>query len=214
MTEDEWRTCADLGRMLDFAVDRASERKIRLFGCACCRSLWPLLVDARSRLTVRQAERFADGLIEPHDLDRAADAARQASAELSARCTPGSPTLDRDRLRFAAAEMAHEIATRLWYNIYDFAAESGVLAGGPDLLRCNLGNPFRPAAFAPAWRTTDVRLLARGIYQDRAFDRMPILADALQDAGCDDVDILNHCRDTDTPHARGCWAVDLVLDKS
>ncbi len=66
----------------------------------------------------------------------------------------------------------------------------------------------------PAWRTSDVVALARGIYDDRAFDRMPILADALQDAGCNSDDILNHCRDTNTPHARGCWVVDLVLGKA
>jgi hypothetical protein len=66
----------------------------------------------------------------------------------------------------------------------------------------------------PAWRTSDVVLLAQGIYAERAFDRMPILADALQDAGCDNTDILAHCRDATAPHARGCWVVDLVLGKS
>jgi hypothetical protein len=65
----------------------------------------------------------------------------------------------------------------------------------------------------PTWRTSDVLTLARGIYDERAFDRMPILADALQDAGCTNDDILSHCRDT-TPHARGCWVVDLVLGKA
>ena len=78
---------------------------------------------------------------------------------------------------------------------------------------CIFGNPFRPVTFDPVWRTLDVVALARGIYDDRAFDRMPILADALQDAGCDNDDILTHCRDTGTPHARGCWVVDLVLGK-
>jgi hypothetical protein len=58
-----------------------------------------------------------------------------------------------------------------------------------------------------------VLLLAQGIYDDRAFDRMPILADALQDAGCDNADILSHCRDASQPHARGCWVVDLILGK-
>jgi hypothetical protein len=81
------------------------------------------------------------------------------------------------------------------------------------LLRDIFGNPFRPVAFNPAWRTSDVVLLAQGIYDDRAFDRMPILADALQDAGCDCDDILGHCRDANQPHARGCWVVDLILGK-
>jgi hypothetical protein len=56
-------------------------------------------------------------------------------------------------------------------------------------------------------------LLAQGIYDDKAFDRMPILADALQDAGCDSDDLLNHCRDTSLTHVRGCWVLDLVLGK-
>ena len=66
----------------------------------------------------------------------------------------------------------------------------------------------------PAWHTPDVLMLARGIYDQHAFERMPILADALQDAGCDSDDLLNHLRDTSATHVRGCWALDLVLGKS
>jgi len=74
------------------------------------------------------------------------------------------------------------------------------------------GNPFRPATFAPAWRTETVVALASQMYESRDFGAMPILADALQDAGCDNDDILNHCR-VPGPHVRGCWVVDLVLGK-
>ena len=81
------------------------------------------------------------------------------------------------------------------------------------LLREIFGNPFRPVAFDLAWRTSDAMLLAKGIYEERAFDRMPILADALQDAGCTSDDILNHLRDPHATHVRGCWALDLVLGK-
>jgi hypothetical protein len=98
------------------------------------------------------------------------------------------------------------------------AAEAGGIFGEgavqAALVRCIFGNPFRPVTFDPAWRTSDVLALAQGIYDERAFDRMPILADALQDAGCTNDDILTHCRDTNTPHARGCWVVDLVLGKA
>jgi hypothetical protein len=76
------------------------------------------------------------------------------------------------------------------------------------------GNPFRPATFDPAWRTSTAVALARGMYESRDFGAMPILADALQDAGCDDEDILDHCRDATQVHVRGCWVVDLVLSKS
>jgi hypothetical protein len=81
------------------------------------------------------------------------------------------------------------------------------------LLRDIFGNPFRPVAIDRAWLTTDVLALARGCYDDRAFDRMPILADALQDAGCDHEELLVHCRDTNHVHVRGCWVVDLLLGK-
>ncbi len=74
------------------------------------------------------------------------------------------------------------------------------------------GNPFRPVAVDPAWRTATAVGIAQAIYDDRAFDRLPILADALQDAGCENADILAHCRG-DGPHVRGCWVVDLVLGK-
>src|SRR5207244_889434 len=80
------------------------------------------------------------------------------------------------------------------------------------LCRCIFGNPFRPVTVNPEWLTSTVIELARGIYDERAFDRLPILGDALQDAGCDNEDVLNHCRG-DGPHARGCWVVDLVLGK-
>ncbi len=97
-----------------------------------------------------------------------------------------------------------------------------------DMFRDIFGNPFlnnpfphlrdhlTPLRFFPlhsTWLTSDVLALARGIYAERAFDRMPILADALQDAGCNNDDVLNHCRDANQVHVRGCWVVDLLLGK-
>ena len=89
--------------------------------------------------------------------------------------------------------------------------------GGPDvpviicaLLRETFGNPFRRIKPNRGWLTPGVLALARGIYDERAFDRMPILADALRDAGCSEEQILGHCRGPG-PHVRGCWVVDLVL---
>jgi len=75
------------------------------------------------------------------------------------------------------------------------------------------GNPFHPVTADPAWRTATVVSLATAIYDDRAFDRLPILADALEDAGCTNADILNHCRQPGE-HVRGCWALDLLLEKT
>jgi hypothetical protein len=90
------------------------------------------------------------------------------------------------------------------------------------------GNPFRPVEVKPDWLTSTVVALANGVYDERAFDRLPILADALQDAGCDSDSVLSHCREVKGwevppgarlfselpgPHARGCWVVDLLLGK-
>jgi hypothetical protein len=80
-------------------------------------------------------------------------------------------------------------------------------------VRCIVGDPFHPATFDPAWRTADVIGLAEAAYEWRRFDRLPILADALEDAGCQDQSILAHCRSGDS-HVRGCWVVDLILDLS
>jgi len=89
---------------------------------------------------------------------------------------------------------------------------SGRPAVARSLILCVLGNPFRPVAFDPPWRTDTALSLAQQMYDDKEFSPMPILADALQDAGCDSADILDHCRGAG-PHARGCWVVDLVLGK-
>lgn len=80
------------------------------------------------------------------------------------------------------------------------------------LIRDIFGNPFRPVAADPSWLLPKMVGLAQGIYGERAFDRMPILADALEKAGCADADILGHCRRPDE-HVRGCWVVDLLLGK-
>ena len=81
------------------------------------------------------------------------------------------------------------------------------------LLRDIFGNPFRPIVADPAWLTPTVGSLAVAIYEDRAFDRLPILADALEEAGCTNADVLLHCR-VPAEHVRGCWVVDLVLGKA
>jgi hypothetical protein len=77
-----------------------------------------------------------------------------------------------------------------------------------------VGNPFRPVAFDPAWQTTTAISLAQTMYDARDFAAMPVLADALEDAGCAVPDVLNHCRDPKGAHVRGCWVVDLVLGKT
>src|SRR5262249_12660565 len=83
------------------------------------------------------------------------------------------------------------------------------------LLRCVFGTPFRPVAVDPAWRTWDggtIPRLARAAYEDRGFDRLPVLADALEEAGCTDAALLEHLRGPG-PRVGGCGAMDLLLNK-
>jgi hypothetical protein len=82
------------------------------------------------------------------------------------------------------------------------------------ILRDIFGNPFRPVAFSLSWRTDTAVTLASQMYESRDFGAMPILADAIQDAGCEDESVLSHCRDPNAVHVRGCWVVDLVLGKA
>jgi hypothetical protein len=91
-------------------------------------------------------------------------------------------------------------------------ADEAEFARKTKLLRDIFGNPFHPVAFRPEWRTDTVVLLARQMYESRDFAAMPIMADALQEGGCEDEQVLKHCRGTG-PHVRGCWVVDLVLGK-
>jgi hypothetical protein len=120
----------------------------------------------------------------------------------------------RDRL-LAAASLAEASASRSpfdhdWWHRYI----PGVPWPGAWLLRCVFGDPFVPFVFfSPAWLSPEVVNLARTIYEDRAFDRMPILGEALKDAGCRNLDMIEHCR-SPHPHFRGCWVVDLALGKS
>jgi hypothetical protein len=102
---------------------------------------------------------------------------------------------------------SHKVATFAWRVV-----SHGETVIHADLLRDIFGNPFRSVALDRAWLTSTVVALARGIYADRAFDRMTILADALQDAGCDNEDVLNHCR-VEGPHVRGCWVIDLLTGR-
>lgn len=111
-----------------------------------------------------------------------------------------------------AAEKAREDAHREAWRAAKTAHEARVRREFCDQFRDVAGNPFRPVQFDPAWRTEAVVALARGVHEDRAPDRLPVLADALEDAGCADPAILAHCRSAG-PHVRGCWVVDLVLGK-
>jgi hypothetical protein len=241
MNEADWDVCDDLDRMLTLVVDRGSERKLRLFACACCRQVWHLL-HANSRRAVDVMERYVDGQASegertaaegyagvlvrncndrvPADVRIEGAAAHGVFAALGAAL--GDEALGRrgrrsDPRKLArtgasyAAEHAREALAREAGKASGRVRREAARAQGA-LLRDLFGNPFRPVAIDPLWKTAAVDALARGIYEDRAFDRLPILADALEEAGCADREILGHLRGPG-PHVRGCWAVDCLLGK-
>jgi hypothetical protein len=92
------------------------------------------------------------------------------------------------------------------------ALSHGWPAGLPNLRLFAFDDPVRFVGLQTRWVASPVQPLAQGIYAERAFDRMPILADALEEAGCDDPDILTHCR-SEQPHGQGCWVIGLLLGR-
>jgi hypothetical protein len=123
--------------------------------------------------------------------------------------------LDRTRQIHNGAMLAHmTVFPQLGAELFRRGAQLLDREVAATLLREIFGNPFRPVTFDPTWRTSTAVAIARGMYESRDFSAMPILADALEDAGCDNADILTHCRDEKQVHVHGCWVVDLVLGKA
>jgi hypothetical protein len=220
MTEAEWLACTDPEKMLPLLLE-AGERKLRLLTCACLRRLWHLLPGGPCRQAVEVGETWADGLAGRPDLDAAFDAAVDFGVGLS----------DDPSLRQAAAEAVQGAAAvfpdygAALYAAGGLAArqrrgneERGALAA---LVRCVFGPlPFRGVLGDPAWLTPNVLSLAQAAYEHRALPagtlnpaRLSVLADALEDTGCANPDILGHLRGPG-PHVRGCWVVDAILGKT
>jgi hypothetical protein len=221
MTEKEWLACSDPTVMLEYLRGNASDRKLRLFACACCRRIFHLLGDERSRKAVELAEQYADGLVDHARLIRAKDEAREAKrlfmppaqrAAWRGACAAQDAT--RDTGRSTALNCMAESSRAV--NVQDTNhCNPSELQQQAAILRCIFGNPFQLAILDTFWLTWNDRIvikLAEAIYDDRAFDRLPVLADALEDAGCDNADILTHCRQPG-PHVRGCWVIDLLTSK-
>ena len=221
MTEAEWLagTQLHMHALHLFVGRKGSERKLRLFACACVRRAQHLFIDPRSLEAVEAAERYAEGLVDRGALKEVRQRARQVY-----KLVPKGAQLERQAARAAAraAEIAAMMDKGNCFPAAGNAAHALTLAGErstPEeeniqlaLLRDILGNPFRSVALLPAWRTPDVCQLAQGIYQEQTFERLPILADALEEAGCTDAQILAHLRGGGT-HVRGCWPLDLLLGR-
>jgi hypothetical protein len=229
MTEAEWLVCTDPETMLENLRGKARDRKLQLFAVACCRRIWHLLIDDRSKKAVLVAEQAADQRSRSGEIAAAiaeSQAAFRACEHLAARHADAAGAAYRLSMWFEGAldiaiRVALTTANAAGYSDYesDFAFQKDVEVEYPhqcSLLREILGNPFQTFWVEPScltWNNGTVVKIAEVIYEDRAFERLPILADALEDAGCNDADILAHCRGPG-PHVRGCWVVDLLLGKS
>jgi hypothetical protein len=222
MTEQEWLVSIDPEAMLKatgdvletrYPLGPQTARKRECFGLACCRLLWPLIV--QDDLLRRALETLENEFDMPQS-------EREKNHELweDMKAAYRHPEDDAPWFKMMAADVLaccgspHDVVALLIRCFEEWEGSRALPAQVSHIMRDIIGNPFRNPSANRSWLTSDVLLLARGIYDDRAFDRMPILADALQDAGCDSDDILNHCRDPHATHVRSCWVVDAVLGKS
>jgi hypothetical protein len=157
-----------------------------------------------SQAAVVLGERLAD---EP-GLARRREATIRAAIEAVCRFEEASGDF------FMAADMAYRVPYHDgWYAAEWTIWNGSHLADGVPIIRDVVGNPFRTVAFNPTWRTSEAVAIAQAIYDERAFYHLPVLADALEEAGCHDARILDHCPGLG-PHVRGCWVVDAVLGKA
>jgi hypothetical protein len=201
-TEEEWLACTNPTDLAHYLV---SPRKQRLFACACVRGVPAVLQDRICREVLEVSERYADGEAGVHELQLSES--RLARVERKGRLTPA--VVEAVRTCCAAVMPALLAALRACG-----ACEKEVLRQC-HLLRDIRGNPFRPVTVHPRWlRWNDgtAPKMAKAIYEGRNFADLPILADALEDAGCQDQTILEHCRGRDE-HVRGCWVVDALTTK-
>ncbi len=224
MNERGWMTCKTVNRMLAVLRQqrKPGSRKLRLFACACCRRIWHKLKG--NRRAILAAEQFVDRLITAKELaafessvtgtNYATTAVRNACGP-TARFLHGGAYLTSLYASWAAAPATVQRGTG---SLKLFSRREEAFQA--QLLRDIVGSPFQPVTIDPAWLTRTVVALAKKAYEKRLsssgeleLERLAILADALEDAGCTDARLLEHLRGPG-PHVRGCWAVDLLLGQA
>lgn len=197
-----------------FRTRGGSKRKLRLFSCACCRLVWKRLEDNRSHAAIETSELYADLLVKKKEV--VTSRARALEIVENSGTTPAA---------YAAAAVARDRIVPEWIAGLVLAAtrsKKKLVDQGNLLLRDIFGSNSAPTKIDPAWSVWNngtVIRLAEAIYEERDLPsghldagRLAILADALEDAGCANADMLAHCRGPG-PHVRGCWVVDLLIGK-
>jgi hypothetical protein len=208
MTEAEWQESYEPVELLEALPEGVAVERLRQYALFCLR-------EVGAGRSADLLERHLAGLVEWHEIE-----AHRIGFHGQAQWTSGGGySLGRKPVHLSSAtQRARAIVAGLQaeprLSAFAITRETLHLLQRMQCawLRCLFVNPFRPVTFSPNWRTDTAVVLARAMYESRDFGAMPILADALQDAGCDNEGILSHCRSSG-PHVRGCWVVDLVLAK-
>jgi hypothetical protein len=225
MTESEWLESTNPDPMLGHMLEKGSDRKLRLFACNHWRLIWHLLHIDESPLqqirnAVEVAERYADGQACFADLAPW----RRLALGVAAGTGRSGVTRALETIRNQTWWLPEMPTTR--EKDWSAAERLVVRRAGEEqnktiqearlfLLREMFGNPFQSVSINPSWLSWNagaVHKIAQVIFSERAFDNIPILADALEEAGCTDQAILDHCR-SGGEHVRGCWVLDLLLGK-
>ena len=219
MTEVEWESSTDPNAMLGLLRGKASDRKLRLFAAAGFARLAALLPDPRQQRGIEVLEQLAEGTFTLAEC-------RRVTREVRHAIPPDDFPRDDWVAGMPPTDHLHYIALMLYREFcsprivtHAVEATAGLADGHREqheqvrLMRCIFGNPFHAVTVKSHRMTSIVVSLAQTIYEERAFDRLPILADALEATGCDDSELFAHCRGQG-PHVRGCWVIDAVLGKS
>lgn len=224
MNEQESLSFTDPQKMLLEMRGIASDRKLRLFACACCRRIWMRWGEAEAPEDVEISERFADGDVSREKLRasrRRLGARGGYSAAWAANCAQFA-VLEEQADDAANQAIVSALSFAFQFNYEKTFDKEKALAVREDerkqltaIVLEIFGNPFQQEYAHHAWLKSNddtIPRLAHAIYDERAFDRLPMFADALEEAGCMNADILSHCRQSGE-HVRGCWVVDLILGK-
>jgi hypothetical protein len=233
MTEAEWLSNEGSGWLLEYTkrnswlTPLARNRKYRLAAIEIVRQALGTRVTSSIARVIETAESMCENQTSLRDV---ASAIHEADSEIRADLWSDLGELLGELGSPDAFSALNAVALFTWRRSGSQAYlpegnERQVIALHCRIIREIFGNPFRPVTFDAAWRTSAAVALATQMYESREFGNMPILADALEDAGCDNADIIAHCRDPHllegggalpprTPHVRGCWVVDLVLGRA
>ena len=227
-TEKEWTHGHDAIAMAAYLQGQMNERKLRLIACACCRQLESVAGPDWSHEALTAAEHFAEGLLTLDDLAPVRERLLAATAWAG---EWADETPEENAVR-AVRALLHPKAGVALREAMDALERAAHLRGSDEAARLELsrrelirqaammrevaGNPFRATVITDEWKQWHggclVRL-ARDIYDTRTFHDVPILGDILEDAGCTEIELMDHCR-KDNVHALGCWVLDGILGKA